>query len=108
MTAAGGSSLKASDNLDGCGNGAAGTLFYRHESKLVVDNENKPTPKKTVLRATNPNKPGDGHKPSVLAKTVQVVGAADVWVDSNANSWLKFDDLTVTDDAILGIVTSNM
>lgn len=107
VTAAGGSSVKSSINQDGCGNGAAGTLFYRHESKLVVDNENKPTPKKTVLVANNPNKPGAESQPSILAKTVEIVGQADVWIDSTANSWLKFDDLTVTEDAVLGIVASN-
>jgi hypothetical protein len=45
--------------------------------------------------------------PSVLANTVEIVGAADVWIDSNSNSWLEFDELTVTDDAVLGIVTNN-
>lgn len=29
VTAAGGSSVKSDINQDGCGNGAAGTLFYR-------------------------------------------------------------------------------
>lgn len=56
--------------MDGCGNGAAGTLYYKSNGILVIDNEHKVTVKKTVLTA---NKlPGGG--PSVLTNSVIVDG----------------------------------
>lgn len=104
MTAAGGGAHNSKLNTDGCGNGAAGTLFYKTESKLVIDNENKLTPKKTVLTARqNQNE----KSPAIIAKTVLIDGGADVWIDSHASNWLQFNDLELTGDVTLGIVSSN-
>ena len=47
----GGISVNTKLNIGGCGNGAAGTLFYKNLSKLIVDNDYKLTDKKTILTA---------------------------------------------------------
>lgn len=41
MTTAGGAAINASNNTDGCGNGGAGTVWYRIIDRLYVDNEGK-------------------------------------------------------------------
>lgn len=54
VTTQGGAAYNSTLNVDGCGNGAAGTLYFIATDTLIVDNEGKMTPKKTVLKATTP------------------------------------------------------
>jgi hypothetical protein len=41
VSTAGGAAINAPFNTNGCGNGAAGTVYYKKESRLIIDNENK-------------------------------------------------------------------
>jgi hypothetical protein len=106
VTAAGGAAYNTEINIDGCGNGAAGTLYYKNHSKLVIDNENKLTPKKTIVQAKHilqKNK----HTPSVIAKHILIDGGADVYIANNHNNWLQVYDLELTEGTTLGVVTSD-
>lgn len=38
INAAGGTAYDSLLNIDGCGNGAAGTIMYRSDSKLIISN----------------------------------------------------------------------
>lgn len=53
VSTAGGSALNATNNTDGCGNGGAGTVWYRKLDRLYVDNEGKQTIKPTMLTPPN-------------------------------------------------------
>ena len=79
VTTAGGQAINSALNTNGCGNGAAGTLFYRSQSILVIDNEGLPTVKRTVLTA---NAPVAQNNPSKIADSVMIFGGAQVWIDS--------------------------
>jgi len=85
VSAAGGGAYNSKLNEDGCGNGGAGTLYIKNQSRLIVDNENKLSPKKTVLTAKR-NMHTDS--PSIIAKHILIDGGADVWIDSYANNHL--------------------
>lgn len=72
VSAQGGAAINSKLNIDGCGNGAAGTLFYKSNGILVIDNEHKVTVKKTVLTANKLT----GGGPSILSSSVLIDGYA--------------------------------
>jgi len=71
VSAAGGFSINSIQNTDGCGNGAAGTIFYKNEDKVLINNEGKPTVRLTIVRA-----PESDSFSSVLAHSVIIEGGA--------------------------------
>ena len=77
VSTAGGLAMKTEINHDGCGNGAAGTLFYAAQNKLLIDNEHKLTTKKTVIK---PVVASDGS--ATIADVVQLEGFAQVYIKS--------------------------
>lgn len=79
-------------------------MFYRNSSRLVIDNENKPTPKKTVITAISPK---DEDMPAFLANHILIDGGADVWIDSRQSHAINIHDLELKSKTTLGIVTSN-
>ena len=78
-------------NIEGCGNGAAGTIFYRNDSRLLINNGDKQTDKFTLIKTPPPQDPlvidpfaepdqttDQPQLPSVIAKSLVVWGRAEV------------------------------
>ncbi len=82
----GGSAFNSTLNVDGCGNGAAGTLYYTTTDSLIIDNESKLTPKKTVIKAYTPQL---GVTPTI-GSSVLIDGGASVYVDIQKSITVAF------------------
>ena len=79
MSTAGGAAINAPHNTNGCGNGAAGTVYFKRDSRLLIDNENKLTVKRTVLSAPGPATNitnGTIPVPTLMATRVEIIGSA--------------------------------
>lgn len=74
----------------GCGNGAAGTIWYRPEDALYVDNKDTETDKMTVV--TIPPASQVPEQPEVLAKKLVVQGRSNLGVQGEHRS-VAFDEL---------------
>ena len=83
-----------------CSNGAAGTLWYRHEDRLVVDNKGKKTEKKTrILAPWGSQREG---LPHLIAKDIVLVGKSQSQIRGEHN-FLAFENLHMREGAILSL-----
>lgn len=109
IATAGGSAVGSVNNVDGCGNGAAGTLFYKTDSRLIINNEGKQTAKLTIITApkaeVDPYAQYDESKPSVVAKSMIIDGNAVVLINTKESSAVEFEELWMNDDVTLAFTT---
>lgn len=100
VTTAGGAAINAPGNTNGCGNGGAGTVWYRNLDRLYVDNEGKQTMKPTMLTPP-PNQVTNGSAPQKIASSILIQGSANVQF-KNVSSWLLIDEFVMNDNVTVG------
>jgi hypothetical protein len=100
VSSGGGFATNSLLNIDGCGNGASGTIFYKNESILIINNDGKPTTQRTIIDA-----PESKTSSSVIARSVMIEGGSLVLINSNQNTELAFEELLMSDDTELAFTT---
>lgn len=73
----------------GCGVGAAGTIFFKHQDLLFVSNHNRKTDKVTVVHA-KPRADSAYPNENLVAKTVWIEGGANVNITNSSMSSIMF------------------
>jgi len=102
VKANGGLAINSTLNVDGCGNGAAGTIWYRTNDRLIVDNNDIETLSQTFLQPSTPPSTWKISTPYISLDFL-IKGEANVQIQGT-HFQIQFGDLEMQGSVVLSIL----